>query len=42
LKSGKQHLNQQLVNNLMGEEDEEDAYGDEGFKKEQEAEYDFM
>jgi hypothetical protein len=26
----------------MGEEDEEDAYGDEGFKKEQEAEYDFM
>ena len=43
LKSGKQHLNQQLVTNLMGEED--DAYGEEeeaGFTKAQEADYDFM
>jgi hypothetical protein len=41
LKAGKQHLNQQLVSNLMGE-DEDDEYGDETYKREQEAEYDFM
>jgi spore cortex formation protein SpoVR/YcgB (stage V sporulation) len=41
LKAGKQHLNQQLVSNLMGEEDDE--YGDEeAYKREQEADYDFM
>ena len=33
LKSGKQHMNQQLVTNLMGEEDDE--YGDEdAYKRE--------
>lgn len=44
LKAGKQHLNQQLVNNLMGD-DEEDAYGDEdegGYSRTQEEDYDFM
>lgn len=41
LKAGKQHLNQQLVSNLMGEEDDE--YGEEEtYKREQEADYDFM
>lgn len=44
LKSGKQHMNQQLVSNLMGDEDDE--YGDEdegvGFQRAQEEEYDFM
>ena len=42
LKSGKQHINQQLVTNLMGDEDE---YGDEEGAyagKAQEEEYDFM
>ncbi len=43
LKSGKQHINQQLVNNLMGDEDE---YGDEdegvGYQRAQEEEFDFM
>ena len=41
LKAGKQHLNQQLVSNLMGE-DEDDEYGEETYKREQEADYDFM
>lgn len=41
LKSGKQHLNQQLVSNLMGD-DEDDEYGEEGFKRAQEEEFDFM
>ena len=41
LKSGKQHLNQQLVSNLMGEEDE-DEYGEEGYQRAKEEEYDFM
>ena len=41
LKAGKAHLNQQLVTNLMGEEDDE--YGEEdAYKREQEADYDFM
>lgn len=44
LKTGKQHLNQQLVSNLMGDDDDE--YGDEdedqGYSRAQEAEYDFM
>jgi Translation initiation factor eIF3 subunit len=42
LKSGKAHINQQLVTNLMGEED---AYGDEegeGYARAPENEYDFM
>lgn len=42
LKAGKQHINQQLVTNLMGEEDE---YGDEeegGYTRAAEEEYDFM
>jgi hypothetical protein len=42
LKSGKQHLNQQLVSNLMGDDEDEDAYGEEGYKRAQEEEYDFM
>lgn len=42
LKSGKQHLNQQLVSTLMGEDDEDDEYGEEGNKRAQEEEYDFM
>lgn len=41
LKSGKQHLNQQLVSNLMGEDDE-DEYGEEGYQRVKEEEYDFM
>ena len=41
LKSGKQHLNQQLVSNLMGEDDEDD-YGEEGYQRAKEEEYDFM
>jgi hypothetical protein len=41
LKAGKAHMNQQLVSNLMGEEDDE--YGEEDtYKREQEADYDFM
>ena len=41
LKSGKQHLNQQLASNLMGEEEygEEDG---EGYARAQEQEFDFM
>lgn len=41
LKSGKQHLNQQLVSNLMGDEDD---YGEEegGYARAKEEEYDFM
>lgn len=42
LKSGKQHLNQQLVSNLMGEDDEDDEYGEEGYQRAKEEEYDFM
>ena len=41
LKSGKQHLNAQLVSNLMGEDDEDD-YGEEGYQRAKEEEYDFM
>ena len=41
LKSGKQHLNQQLVSNLMGEDDD-DEYGEEGYQRAKEEEYDFM
>lgn len=42
LKTGKQHLNQQLVSNLMGDEDDE--YGEEegGYARAHEEEYDFM
>ena len=41
LKAGKAQMNQQLVTNLMGEEDDE--YGEEdAYKREQEADYDFM
>lgn len=42
LKAGKQHLNQQLVSNLMGEDDDEYGEEEEAYKREQEAEYDFM
>ena len=41
LKSGKQHLNQQLVSNLMGEDDD-DEYGEEGYQRAKEEDYDFM
>ena len=42
LKAGKQHLNQQLVSNLMGEDDDEYGEEEEAYKREQESEYDFM
>jgi hypothetical protein len=42
LKSGKQHLNQQLVSNLMGDEDDYGEEDGEGYARAQEAEYDFM
>lgn len=41
LKSGKQHLNAQLVTDLMGDDDE-DEYGEEGYQRAKEEEFDFM